>query len=237
MRVLVFQHTGGEHPAAFSKHMEAAGDTAHIVRWHRGETPPNLDGFDMLLVMGGPMDVWETEANPWLIEEKDAINKWVREIARPYLGVCLGHQLLSEALGGACQKMTVPEIAVAMVNQTEMAQSDPIFSALPHRFPTLQWHGVEISVLPENSAILARNEACSIQAFRVGDKAWGVQFHPEVESTTLRDWMNDTANRDCAIDWLGSAEAADQFIRDCEQDVPAFLERSATIYNAWRQTA
>lgn len=237
MHVLVFQHTDGEHPAAFSKHMEAAGDTAHIVKWHRGETPPALDAFDMLLVMGGPMDVWETDDNPWLVTEIAAIKKWVTKINRPYLGICLGHQLLAQALGGACAKMSVPEIAIAPVTQTDIAQSDPIFSALPAQFSTMQWHGVEISTLSKNTTVLASNDACATQAIRVGDKAWGVQFHPEVEATTLRDWMGDKANRDCAIDWLGSAEAADQFIQDCEKDVPDFLERSAKIYKAWRSMA
>jgi len=99
--------------------------------------------------------------------------------------------------------MSIPEIAIAPVVQTDAAQTDPIFSALPKEFSTMQWHGIEIISMPETTTILASNQACTAQAIRVGDKAWGVQFHPEVEATTLRDWMGDKANRDCAIDWLG----------------------------------
>ena len=100
MKVLILQHTAGEHPAAFSDHIAQAGDPACVVHLYRGETIPNIARFDAMIVMGGPMDVWDTTDYPWLRAEKSIIATWVRVLRRPYLGICLGHQLLIDALSG-----------------------------------------------------------------------------------------------------------------------------------------
>lgn len=235
MKVLVFQHTTGENPGAFLDHIADHGDTAQIVHLYEGQDIPTLESFDLLLVMGGPMDVWDTEDHPWLIPEKRAIERWVRELRRPYFGICLGHQLLVDALGGRCAPMEVPEIGIWPVDLTESARTDPVFSDLPPHFPVVQWHSVAAADLPEGCEVLARSRGCAVQAVRVWDKAWGVQFHPEVTDGTIEAWMSDPENHQCAVDWLGSAETARQMIRQSEEIAADQFKRTSQIYAALRQ--
>ncbi|PWK60742.1 glutamine amidotransferase class I [Aminobacter sp. AP02] len=103
----------------FGEFWRAAGHSEHIVELDEGEAIPALDGFDILAVMGGPMDVWQEDAHPWLKPEKAAIRRWVRELDRPYLGICLGHQLLTDALGGEVSLMRQPEVGLATVELTK----------------------------------------------------------------------------------------------------------------------
>ena len=184
MRILVFQHVAAEHPGSFRDVMAREGHTMHAVELDEGEAIPPLDGFDMLLVMGGPMDVWETDKHPWLIAEMAAIKEWV-QAGRPYLGLCFGHQLLAQALGGHVGLMDgAPEVGIAQVPLAP----DPIFAGVPALCTCFQWHGAEVKRLPEGAVLLASSEACGVQAFRLGDAAYGLQFHMELTNTTAEEW-------------------------------------------------
>lgn len=230
MRLLVFQHTPSETPGAFGRYAEKAGDTVEIVHLYRGMAIPDLMDFTHLLVMGGPMDVWEVAENPWLTPEIEAIGEWVGS-GRPYLGICLGHQLLAEATGGRCAKMAMPEIGVTEVMRFG---DDPLLQALPAAFPALHWHGVEVKELPKGAQPLGLSAGCGVQAMRVGDCAWGLQFHPELEPGTITGWMNDPENLACARDWLGTSKAARAFVQEAETQVEGMMERSASLYRAFR---
>jgi GMP synthase-like glutamine amidotransferase len=187
-RVLVLQHLACEHPGSLGRQLSDAGMTMHTVELDEGGVIPDLAAFDVMVVMGGPMDVWQTDGHPWLNAEKEAIRAWVQVLQRPYLGVCLGHQLLADALGGEVGLMETPEIGVCQISVTPQGASDPLFGALPSPIRGLQWHGAQVRRLPARSVLLATNPACTVQAFRVGPCAWGVQFHMEVLDSTVEEW-------------------------------------------------
>jgi len=128
MRILVFQHVAVEHPGVFRQFWHENGDTLHTVELDAGQSIPDLNNFDLLVVMGGPMDVWQEDHYPWLRSEKAAIRNWVMELDRPFIGICLGHQLLAAALGGGVQLMDRPEIGVSAVDLTEAGRRDALFS-------------------------------------------------------------------------------------------------------------
>ncbi len=235
MNVLIFQHTQGENPGAFLEHISSCGDTARVVHLYDDQPIPQLDEFDLLLVLGGPMDVWETEAYPWLVPEKHAIRTWIQDLKRPYFGICLGHQLLVDALGGKCAPMQKPEIGVLSVTLTDNTGDDPLFEPLPRQFRVLQWHGVEAVDLPAASSVLAQSDTCAVQAVRVLDRAWGVQFHPELVQGTIQSWMSDPSNHQCAVDWLGSADAAREMISDSDEISDEQFRITSSIYARLRQ--
>lgn len=185
MKILVFQHVSSEHPGSFREVMAARGCTMHAVELDEGEAIPALDGFDIMLVMGGPMDVWEEEKFPWLRTEKAAIREWV-EAGRPYLGMCLGVQLLADAMGGKTELMTAPpEVGMSKVQQL---LPDPIFKDVPELCTCFQWHGAEVTKLPEGARLLATSPGCAVQGFAIGRHAYGLQFHMELTDTTAAEW-------------------------------------------------
>jgi len=212
MKFLIFQHLACEHPGIFRHCMATAGVSQTVIALDEGNVIPSLNDFDALIVLGGPMNVWDDVQFPWLEEEKAAIRKWVSDLKRPYLGLCLGHQLLADALGGRCTWQDPPEIGVLDIALTSEAKRDPIFGHLPSRFKALQWHSVQIDVPPSGATQLASSEECKWQAMRVGDNAWSVQFHIEIEAETIRTWGGVDVHRQVltAEKGEGALEALDK---------------------------
>ena len=188
MRLLVFQHIDCEHPGRLREHLASDGIDWRAVELDAGEPIPPLEAYDALWVMGGPMDVWDVEEHPWLVAEKRAIRQFVQELGRPYLGLCLGHQLLADALGGTCGPQRPPEIGVLDIELTAEGRADPIFRGMKARQKALQWHSVRVAEPPEGAVVLASSRACRVQAMRVGRCAWSMQYHVEVEPETVASW-------------------------------------------------
>lgn len=209
MRILVFQHLNVEHPGVFRDFWQDNGHQMHTVELDAGEPIPDLDSFDFLAVMGGPMDVWQEQDHPWLKPEKAAISRWVRRLNRPFLGICLGHQLLAEALGGMVGPMIRPEVGLADVDVTPIGRDDPLFHGLGSTIETLQWHGAEVTRLPDGAEILASNAACPVQAFRWGRHAYGFQCHIEITSATVADWERIPEYKASLNQALGAQGASD----------------------------
>lgn len=187
MRVLVFQHIPVEHPGIFRDFLTAEGGTWDAVELDAGEPIPPFDGYDALWVMGGPMDVWQEREHRWLAAEKHAIRAWV-SAGRPFLGVCLGHQLLAAAMGGRVGPGAAPEVGIMTVELTGAGRADPLFRGLPETKTCLQWHGAAVLDLPAGATVLARSSLCPVQAMRIGACAYGLQYHVEATRDTVPEW-------------------------------------------------
>jgi GMP synthase-like glutamine amidotransferase len=206
-RILVFQHHPHEHPGTFREFFAEDGVRWDVVRLDAGEAIPAFDGYDALVVMGGPQDVWQEDRYPWLVAEKAAIREAVAERGMPYLGVCLGHQLLADALGGEVELMKGrAEIGVREVTLTEEGMRDPLLGGDANALHCLQWHAAEVTALPGGALKLACNDASPFQAIRWGERAYGLQFHVEATDTTVPDWAGIPAYRKALERGLGAGE-------------------------------
>ena len=152
MKFLILQHINIEHPGIFLKFMREDNIKMDTIELDENEKIPNLDPYDAMIVMGGPMDTWQEETFPWLKTEKEAIHKFVSVNKKPYLGLCLGAQLLSEAIGGKVRKMKTPEIGVLKVS---LKNNKSLFKGLDKELKVLQWHSYEAYDLPSDANILA----------------------------------------------------------------------------------
>ncbi len=229
MNLLVLQHIDCEHPGQLREYLKKDGVNWQAVELDAGEQIPPLHDYDAMWVMGGPMDVWDTEEHPWLIAEKAAIREWVLELKRPYLGLCLGHQLLADALGGKCGKLDPPEIGVLDIELTDAGRRDPIFADMPDTQRALQWHSVQVTEAPDNCTILAQSNVCANQAMRVGENAWSMQYHVEVEPDTVENWSAIPAYRSALVNTLGE-HALPELLASATRELDSFASNSELLY-------
>lgn len=232
MRILAIVHQRDAGPGVFAEAIAGAG--WELDEWTLAERPqPPADplGYDAVFVLGGAMNVDEGRRHGWIAEEEALLRGLLaREV--PLLGLCLGGQLLAGAAGARAHRASRPEIGWHAVEVTPDGEDDPLLGPLAPRFEAFQWHGYEFP-LPPGAVPLARSEVC-LQACRLGERAWALQFHPE-------------ASRDDALHWIEDYEADPDAVRigidpavlgpETEEKIDSFNELGRELCGRWLEAA
>jgi GMP synthase-like glutamine amidotransferase len=225
MDVLVLQHIACEPPAVYEDVMSDRGWRITRVELDEGEELPAWDAFHAIVAMGGPMGVYDRERLPWLEAEIAAIGAAVRA-GLPFFGACLGVQLLASALGARVYRGHEPEVGVLPVRLTGEGRADPVVGFLPDEVMTLQWHQDTFD-LPAGAVRLMGSELYPNQAFRFGARAYGVQFHLEVDERLAQEWARVPAYQASADRVLGAG--------GLDQLLAAFRERAHEMQRQGRE--
>ena len=228
MRVLVLQHEWSDGPGYLGEALEKRGATIDVVRLDQNEAIPDVAPYDLLLVMGGEMNVYAEKEYPWLIEEIRVIRQAV-DANKAVLGVCLGGQLLAKALGARVHLSGAREIGLVPITLTDEGRADPFFADLPAP-ETVEWHDDTFDI-PAGAVRLASSTVCVNQAFRYGERAYGLQFHPEVTPDMLASWRENFSNR--SIDTASLQNAVERKERDLRAQADRLI---ANFFRATRLT-
>lgn len=233
MKILILQHIECETPGYIKDLMLSDGFDLTTVELDVGEKiPDNINQFDGMFCMGGPMDTWMTEKYPWIVEEKKKIKEFVIDLKKPFLGFCLGCQFLGEVVGGEVVKSTPPEIGILEINMEEQRIDDQLFSTFPKTIKALQWHSYEVVGLENNNNItlLASSPTTKYQIFKYKENAYGIQFHIEIKSNTVSDWGCVPEYKNALEDSLGPG-ALDKFEQVTSANMQDMNTHATMLYN------
>jgi GMP synthase-like glutamine amidotransferase len=187
--MLVFIQSDPEVPAGvYAESLAETGIPFIVVELFDSGNMPPLRDTSAVVVLGGSMGIHDTGKHPFLLKVKDHIRA-VLDSGKPYLGICLGGQLLADVLGAKVSTGSYGEVGTHSVSLTEKGVEDPLFRSVPGRFTTFQWHNDSFAI-PEGADRLACSDICPNQAFRFGENAYGLQFHPEVNEHIVTAWCN-----------------------------------------------
>ena len=237
MRVLILQHIKIEDPGFIKDLMIKEGAELTTVELDEGEKiPEDLTKFDAMFCMGGPMDTWMEKEHPWLIDEKKRIKEFVVDLKKPYLGFCLGCQLLGEIVGGKVVKSNNPEIGMLNINFSNNKKNDSLFSKFPDEITSLQWHSYEVQGLENNKdvTLLASSPETKYQIFKYQNHAYGIQFHIEVKDTTVGEWGWVPEYKSALEKQLGEG-ALDKFEKDSKKHMPSMNQYSKVLYENFKK--
>ncbi len=192
LRVHVFQHVHYEGLGSMETFFKDIGADITYTEFFAGGKAPAPHAFDLLLVMGGPMGVYDEAEFPWIKEEKQAL-KAALNAQKPVIGICLGSQLMAEVLGGKVTKNAHREIGWFPVERISNPRVSWVSECFPERFTTFHWHGDTFSI-PSGASALFKSEGCANQGFVWGEKVVGLQFHPEITPAVAATWVETGAS-------------------------------------------
>lgn len=199
MRAVCLTHVPFEGPGAFATALTARG--VSLERYLIPQDGLPKDAGDLLIVMGGPMSV--NDSDPWIAEETEFIRSAIL-VGKPVIGVCLGSQFMAKSLGATIRSGKALEIGMTPVTLTAEAKQDPVFRTLPESFDVFEWHG-EVFDLPKDCVPLVGSDIAPLQAFRYGARAYGLLFHVEMEENGI-----ESLSRECASDLTKARLTAQQ---------------------------
>ena len=210
MKVTIIKHIDIEGPGTIGDCLDDKNIPYNVIDIFNGEPlPDSLSDVSSVIVLGGPMNVYEEDKYPFLKQE-DEFLKEVIEKDLPTLGFCLGAQLIAKAKGARVKQNHQKEIGWFKVSLADNSSNDPLFQGFQREFDAFQWHGDTFDI-PDGAVKLAESELCPNQAFRVGKNIYGLQFHVEVTDEMIYQWID--AYRD-EINSLKGLVDPDQIISD-----------------------
>lgn len=181
MRLHYLQHVPFENPGSILTWAKENGHAITSTQLYQNDALPEQQDFDWLVVMGGPMNIYEEEIYPWLAAEKLFIGEAIAA-GKVIIGLCLGGQLIADVIGGKVTQNPHKEIGWLPIQLSEEVRSTPLFSFFPEQPIVFQWHGDTFSVLPDDATCIAQSDACKHQAFIYKKRVFGFQYH--LENTT-----------------------------------------------------
>ena len=191
--ILCVKNIDSESPGLIGQYFDKKEYGIVTVELGRNDSLPDmLNGIKGVIILGGPMNVYEEDKYPYLKDEDTFIKKVLDEKV-PFLGICLGAQLLAKASGAKVTKAREEEIGFSSVKLTGEGEEDPLFRGLGKEIDVFQWHQDTFGI-PSGGTLLAVSEACRNQAFRIGNNAYGLQFHPEMTARMIDDWTLEYQN-------------------------------------------
>ena len=229
-RALVFQHMDYDHPGRFLDFFSEDGMVPEMVRLWEGQEIPNLAPYDFLFVLGGAQDTWEENEHTWMPAEKAAICEWVWDRAKPYFGVCLGHQLLCDALGGEVALAAEPEVGVFDVSLTPDGQEHGLFAGVESSNKVMQWHWAEVKRAPQEAKVLATSARSAIQSVAIDSHAVSTQFHCEFTPQTMAAWSSMPSYLS-SLDKYNGAGAYRRLIDEATPLMPQMARMTRRIYD------
>ncbi|AJE04006.1 type 1 glutamine amidotransferase [Geobacter pickeringii] len=217
--IAVIQNDPEVPAGTYAEQLEGEKIPFRLVKMYAGDVVPAVGDLRAAVVLGGAMGVHDTARHPFLLDVTRFVGGAV-ERGLPFLGICLGGQLLADALGAAVTSGAHGEKGTLPVVLTPAGEADPLFAGISREFLTFQWHDDTFAV-PPGGTLLASSPACPHQAFRVGNAAYGLQFHPEVTPAIVDTWAR----------WdHGTAPLAERFLADFEAGAPSYRPASQRLF-------
>lgn len=227
MALLVFEHSSRSGILRFGKTLRDYSHLLRILKLHEGDPlPPDLDDVDGIVSCGGPQSATDGSLD-WLEGEMDLIRQ-AHERSLPVVGLCLGCQIVASALGGTVERMADgPEIGWHPVTLSPVGREDPVHVGLPWRMTAAHWHGDQVTELPPDARLLASSERCKVQAWALGLRTYGIQYHPEIEQDTFDHFAADSPG---AVEKAGMK--MEDLRRETEEHFPEFERLTSRLFES-----
>jgi GMP synthase (glutamine-hydrolysing) len=219
----------GVAPKAFQRH---GMEVREVNSFDPDLVWPDLRDVAGIVAFGGDQNADEVERHPYLMPQRELLRRAVDE-GVPVLGVCLGAQILARALGAAVSRSPVPEFGFYQLFPTEEGSKDDVLAAIRPGDRLFQWHRDTFD-LPSRAALLATGEQVSNQAYRVGERAWGIQFHPEITQENLEIWFSMLDPAHVEVEW---GRSLDEIRAQVDEHMPAQHERAEELFGRFAAVA